>query len=99
MSWVIWIFGIVYIRMFYQYVIEKKKPEMNWPLFGVWMAMMICMVFSQFVSGRMAAAVLVCVWYFLFDELQPQRLECTVYLSGRRGDDWFFYCAGAGLDA
>jgi len=52
MSWVIWIFGIVYIRMFYQYVIEKKKPEMNWPLFGVWMAMMICMVFSQFVSGN-----------------------------------------------
>lgn len=52
MSWAIWIFGIVYIRMFYQYVIEKKKPEMNWPLFGVWLIMMACMVVSQFVSGN-----------------------------------------------
>ena len=48
---------------------------------------------------RMAVAFLACVRYLLFDELQPQRPECTVYLSGRRGDDWFFYCAGAGLDA
>lgn len=52
MSWAIWIFGIVYIRMFYQYVIEKKKPEMNWPLFGVWLIMMACMGLFPFVTGN-----------------------------------------------
>lgn len=44
--WNIGIYGIVLIRMFYLYVIEKKKPKMNWPFFGVWLAMMLFMVFS-----------------------------------------------------
>lgn len=44
--WNVGIYGIVFIRMFYLYVIEKVKPRMNWPFFGVWLAMMLGMVFS-----------------------------------------------------
>lgn len=44
--WNIGIYGIILIRMFYLYVIEKEKPKMNWPFFGIWIAMMLFMVFS-----------------------------------------------------
>lgn len=45
--WNIGIYGIVFIRMFYLYVIERKKPNMNWPLFAIWLIMMGAMIFSQ----------------------------------------------------
>lgn len=48
LSWAVWIIGLAYIRIIYLYLYEKKKPEMNWPLFGMWLAMMAVMVVSCF---------------------------------------------------
>jgi len=44
--WNIGIYGIIFIRMFYLYVIERVKPNMKWPFFAVWVLMMLGMVFS-----------------------------------------------------
>lgn len=45
--WNIGIYGVVFIRMFYLYVIEKTRPNMKWPFFAVWLLMMLGMVFSK----------------------------------------------------
>lgn len=44
--WNIGIYGIIFIRMFYLYAIERVKPNMKWPFFAVWVLMMLGMVFS-----------------------------------------------------
>ncbi|MBQ7955049.1 MAG: hypothetical protein IJ282_04815 [Lachnospiraceae bacterium] len=45
-AWIVGIYGLLAIRMFYLFVMERKRPRMNWPFFGVWLAMMLGMVFS-----------------------------------------------------
>ena len=45
--WNVGIYGILFIRMFYRFVIERKKPGMNWPFFGIWAAMMTGMLLSR----------------------------------------------------
>jgi len=45
--WNVGIYGILFIRMFYRFVIERKKPAMNWPVFGIWAAMMAGMLLSR----------------------------------------------------
>ena len=42
--WNVGIYGIVLIRFFYQFVIEKKRPRMNWPVFAIWFVMLLGMV-------------------------------------------------------
>lgn len=44
--WNIGFWGLIVIRMIYQYVAEKKKPNMKWPFFAVLLAMMLGMVLS-----------------------------------------------------
>ncbi|MDE7354927.1 MAG: hypothetical protein K2O06_18065 [Acetatifactor sp.] len=62
LSWAVWIIGLGYIRIICQYLYEKKKPEMNWPLFGVWLVMMAGMVIFGYVSDNGE----IWPWRFLF---------------------------------
>lgn len=42
--WNVGVYGMVVIRMLYGFIVEKKKLKMNWPLFTVWLVMMVGMV-------------------------------------------------------
>jgi len=42
--WNVGIYGVIIIRMLYGFLVEKKRPSMNWPLFSLWLIMMIGMV-------------------------------------------------------
>lgn len=41
------IYGCLLIRILIKIYAEKKAPRMNWPFFGIWVAMMLGMVFSR----------------------------------------------------
>lgn len=41
--WGILLYGIIIIRMFYLYIIEKYKPKMNWYIFILWVVMLLGM--------------------------------------------------------
>lgn len=42
--WNVGVYGIVIIRMLYGFILEKKKPRMNWSLFAFWLVMMVEMI-------------------------------------------------------
>lgn len=41
--WALGVYGLVVIRMLYLYIAERQKPRMNWPMFAVWLFMMVWM--------------------------------------------------------
>lgn len=41
--WATGVYGLVVIRMLYLYIAERQKPKMNWPMFAVWLFMMVWM--------------------------------------------------------
>ncbi|MBQ9141865.1 MAG: hypothetical protein IJX63_08740 [Lachnospiraceae bacterium] len=42
--WNVGFYGLIMIRLIYAWCLERKYPHMNWPLFGLWLLMMIGMV-------------------------------------------------------
>ncbi len=45
--WVVGIYGIIAIRMFYQFVIEKRRIRVYWPAFGLWFFMALWMMLAR----------------------------------------------------
>lgn len=68
--WGIGLYGILLIRMFYSYVIEKKKPHMNWILFGFCMIMLIGMAIirSDYAWPKALLGIFLCFYLTDFQE-------------------------------
>lgn len=43
----VWIYGHIAIQTFYHYYLRRKIPSVKWPLFAVWVVMMLGMIFSR----------------------------------------------------
>lgn len=42
--WNVGVYGLVIIRMIYYFAVEKKKPQMNWYAFAIWLVMIVGMI-------------------------------------------------------
>lgn len=43
----IWLYGHIAIHTFFYYYLRGKKPNIRWPLFALWVIMMLGMIFSR----------------------------------------------------
>lgn len=45
--WMVFVYGIIFIRMIYLYAVEKEKPGVHWIWYVMWLIFMLCMIFSE----------------------------------------------------
>ena len=68
--WCLGIYGVVFLRLFYFYVIEKKRPHIKWSSFGICLIMLLGMAVIQNDINwpKTLFVTLICLYLTAFNE-------------------------------